>query len=72
MIEHDLVPFLIGKDGSKIEDLYEAMQVHEGSEDELRRRDMFYCSYNCDVTVPLGSLASPRHSVSVMRCLPSA
>ena len=28
MIEHDLVPFLIGKDATKIEDLYEAMQWH--------------------------------------------
>ncbi|MGI9402574.1 MAG: mandelate racemase/muconate lactonizing enzyme family protein [Rhizobiaceae bacterium] len=28
MIEHDLAPFLIGKDGSQVEDLYEAMQWH--------------------------------------------
>jgi L-alanine-DL-glutamate epimerase-like enolase superfamily enzyme len=28
MIEHDLKPFLIGKDASAVEDLYEAMQWH--------------------------------------------
>ncbi|MCW1950557.1 MAG: mandelate racemase/muconate lactonizing enzyme family protein [Octadecabacter sp.] len=28
MIEHDLAPFLIGKDATKVEDLYEAMQWH--------------------------------------------
>lgn len=28
MIEHDLAPFLIGKDGGQIEELYEAMQWH--------------------------------------------
>jgi L-alanine-DL-glutamate epimerase-like enolase superfamily enzyme len=28
MVEHDLAPFLIGKDGSDVEGLYEAMQWH--------------------------------------------
>lgn len=28
MIEHDLAPFLVGKDGAAIEDLYEEMQWH--------------------------------------------
>ena len=28
MIEYDLAPFIIGKDGSQIEDIYEAMQWH--------------------------------------------
>ena len=28
MIEHDLVPFLIGRDGSRIDDLYDAMLWH--------------------------------------------
>ncbi|MEM7090878.1 MAG: mandelate racemase/muconate lactonizing enzyme family protein [Pseudomonadota bacterium] len=28
MIEHDLTPFLIGKDASQVEDLYDAMQWH--------------------------------------------
>ena len=28
MIEHDLSPFLVGQDGTRIEDLYEAMQWH--------------------------------------------
>ncbi|MEO1143926.1 MAG: uroporphyrinogen decarboxylase, partial [Pseudomonadota bacterium] len=28
MIKHDLAPFIIGKDGSQVEALYEAMQWH--------------------------------------------
>ncbi|MDW3646002.1 MAG: mandelate racemase/muconate lactonizing enzyme family protein [Bacteroidia bacterium] len=28
MIEHDIAPFLIGKDGSKVEEIYEALEWH--------------------------------------------